>query len=593
MPTFRPPLQDMAFVIEHLAGLPEISALPGFEDASSDLVMAVLAEAGRFGAEVLAPLNPIGDHQGCRLENGTVSSPKGFREAYGQFVEGGWNAVPFEPEFGGQGLPQLVASAVQEIWHAANMSLALTPMLTQGAVEALSVHGSDELKQRYLPKLISGEWTGTMNLTEPSAGSDVGALRTKAARQDDGTYRISGQKIFITSGDHDLAENIIHLVLARLPDAPAGVKGISLFLVPKFLVKDDGSLGARNDLSCIKLEEKMGIHGSPTCVMAYGENDGAVGWLVGEENKGLALMFTMMNNARLSVGLEGVAQAERAYQKAAQYARERVQGQVPGKPDPVAIVHHPDVRRMLMTSKALVEATRALAYFTAGRIDIAKRHPDPAERAQAQGLVDLLIPVVKAWSTDSGFQVATNAVQVFGGMGYIEETGVSQQLRDVRIAAIYEGTNGIQAMDLVGRKLLRDGGKILAAFVAQMRALEAEMAGEEWSGLRKRLGSAISATEGAAQFLLANSAADPWLAGAVAAPFLELLGITAGGWLMAKAAIKAEAMLKAGAEGNDYLQAKAITARFYGDAILTRAGGLLAQIEAGSAATMALDPDSF
>jgi alkylation response protein AidB-like acyl-CoA dehydrogenase len=593
MPTFRPPIQDMAFVVEHLAGLPEISALPGFEDATADLVMAVLAEAGRFGAEVLAPLNPIGDQQGCRLENGTVTSPKGFREAYGQFVEGGWNAVPFEPEYGGQGLPQLVATAVQEIWHAANMSLALTPMLTQGAVEALAVHGSDQLKQRYLPKLISGEWTGTMNLTEPSAGSDVGALRTKALRQDDGTYRIMGQKIFITSGDHDLADNIIHLVLARLPDAPAGIKGISLFLVPKFLVKDDGGLGARNDLACIKLEEKMGIHGSATCVMAYGENDGAIGWLVGEENKGLALMFTMMNNARLSVGLEGVAQAERAYQKAAQYARERVQGQVPGKAEPVAIIHHPDVRRMLMESKALVEATRALAYFTAGRIDIAKHHCDPAERAKAQGVVDLLIPVVKAWSTDTGFHVATNAVQVFGGMGYIEETGVSQQLRDVRIAAIYEGTNGIQAMDLVGRKLLRDGGKTLAAFVAEMRRLEADMAGDQWAGLRKRLGAAISATEAAATFLLGNSAADPFLAGAVAAPFLELVGITAGGWLMAKAAITAEGLLKAGAEGGDYLTAKGITARFYGDAVLTRAGGLLAQIEAGSAATMALDQDSF
>ncbi|MBC7950878.1 MAG: acyl-CoA dehydrogenase [Rhodospirillaceae bacterium] len=588
MPTFHAPIRDMAFVIEHLAGLPEITALPGFEDATGDLVVAVLAEAARFGGEVLAPLNPVGDREGVHLVDGGVTTPKGFKEAYAQFVEGGWNAVPFEPEYGGQGLPQLVASAVQEIWHAANMSFALTPMLTQGAVEALSVHGSDALKETYLAKLISGEWTGTMNLTEPSAGSDVGALRTKAFKQADGTYRITGQKIFITSGDHDLAENIIHLVLARLPDAPAGVKGISLFVVPKFLVNADGSLGARNDLSCIKLEEKLGIHASPTCVMAFGEGDGAMGWLVGEENKGLALMFTMMNNARLSVGLEGVAQAERASQKAVAYAKERVQMGGP-------IIIHADVRRMLMTNKALTEAVRALAYYTAGRIDMAKHHGDADIRAKAQAMVDLLIPVVKAWSTDTGFQVASTAIQVFGGMGFIEETGIAQQMRDARIAQIYEGTNGIQAMDLIGRKLVRDNGKAFAALIAQIRAQEPALAhaGPAWAPLKRRLAVAASAAEAAAEYVMKNHAADPALLGAVAVPFLELVGIVAGGWLMAEAGLIAEKLLAQGADGTDYLSAKIVTARFYGDAVLTKAGALLGQIEAGSAQTMALAVDQF
>jgi Acyl-CoA dehydrogenases len=588
MPIFHAPVRDMAFVMEHLAGLPEINRLPGFEEATGDLVVAVLEEAARFGGEVLAPLNPVGDREGCHLANGAVTTAKGFKEAYAQFVEGGWNAVPFEPEWGGQGLPQLVATAVQEIWHAANMSFGLTPMLTQGAVEALSVHGTEALKRTYLPKLVSGEWTGTMNLTEPSAGSDVGALRTKAARQPDGSYRITGQKIFITSGEHDLAANIIHLVLARLPDAPPGVKGISLFLVPKFLVNPDGSLGERNDVECIKLEEKLGIHGSPTCVMAFGDKGGATGWLVGEENKGLALMFTMMNNARLAVGLEGVAQAERATQKAVAYAKERVQSGGP-------IIIHPDVRRMLLTGKALTEASRALAYYVAGRIDVARHHPDAAARAEAQALVDLLIPVVKAWSTDTGVQVASTAIQVFGGMGFVEETGIAQQMRDARIAPIYEGTNGIQAMDLIGRKLVRDQGKAFAALIARIRAQEPALAeaGPEWAPLRNHLAAAASAAEEAAAFILKNHAGDPALAGAVAAPFLELVAIVAGGWLMAEAGLAARRLLAEGADGSDFLSAKIVTARFYGDAVLTRASALLAQIEAGSAQVTALEADQF
>ncbi len=588
MPTFAAPVRDMTFVIEHLAGLNEITQLPGFEEATGDLVAAVLEEAAKFGGEVLAPLNPVGDHEGCRLENGRVVTPKGFAEAYRQFVEGGWNAVPFEPEWGGQGLPQVVATAVQEIWHAANMSFALTPMLTQGAVEALSVHGSDELKQTYLAKLVSGEWTGTMNLTEPSAGSDVGALRAKAVKQADGTYRITGQKIFITSGDHEMAENIVHLVLARLPDAPPGVKGISLFVVPKYLVNPDGSLGKRNDVACIKLEEKLGIHGSPTCVMAFGEGEGAIGWLVGEENKGLALMFTMMNNARLSVGLEGVAQCERATQKAVAYAKERVQGGGP-------IIIHADVRRMLLTSKALTEATRALAYYAASLLDLARHHPDAAKRAEAQALVDLLIPVVKAWSTDTGLAVTSTAIQVFGGMGFVEETGVAQHMRDARIAQIYEGTNGIQAMDLAGRKVVRDGGRAFALLLERIRAVDSELAaaGPGWAALKHRLGAAAAACEQAAQFLLKNHAADAALLGAVAVPFLELVGITVGGWLMAKAGLKAEALLAEGADGSDYLSAKVVTARHFGDAVLTRAGALLGQIEVGAGQIMALDADRF
>ncbi|MGE5547907.1 MAG: acyl-CoA dehydrogenase [Solirubrobacterales bacterium] len=595
MPTFQPAIRDMAFVIEEVADLGAITALPGCEEATPDLVEAVLEEAGKFAAGVLAPLNPVGDRQGCRLANGTVSTPDGFADAYRQFVEGGWNAVPFDPDWGGQGLPWLVATAIQEIWHAANMAFALTPMLTQGAVEAISTHGSDELRSTYLSKLVSGEWTGTMNLTEPSAGSDVGALRTKAVRQPDGTYRITGQKIFITSGDHDLAENIVHLVLARLPDAPAGVKGISLFVVPKFLVNPDGSLGARNDVACIKLEEKMGIHGSPTCVMAYGEHQGAIGWLVGEENRGLACMFTMMNNARLSVGLEGVAQAERATRKAVAYAKERVQGHGPGRHDHVAIIHHPDIRRMLMTAKAMTEATRALAYWVSGRIDIAHRHPDAAERARALAMVELLTPVVKAWSTDTGVRVADMAVQVFGGMGYVEETGVAQHLRDARIAPIYEGTNGIQAMDLVARKLLRDNGQSFAGLVAQIRAIDAELAeaGDALAVVRRRLGAAVSAAEAAAKVILDGHHHDLYLAGAVAAPFLELVGITAGGWLMAKAALAARRKLAAGTSDPDFLDAKVATTRFYADTVLTRAGGLLAQVEAGSAGVMSLGEDQF
>ncbi|OAN53169.1 acyl-CoA dehydrogenase [Paramagnetospirillum marisnigri] len=586
MPTFSAPVRDMAFVIEEIGELSRISALPGHSEATADLVTAVLAEAGKFGAGVLAPLNPVGDRQGCRLENGKVSLAPGFVDAYKRFVAAGWNAVPFDPEFGGQGLPWLVGTAVQEIWHSANMAFGLIPMLTQGAVDLLSTHGTEDQKALYLPKLVSGQWTGTMNLTEPGAGSDVGALKTKAVRKGD-HYRITGQKIFITGGEHDAAENIVHLVLARLPDAPPGVKGISLFLVPKFLVNPDGSMGQRNDIKCLKLEHKLGINGSPTCVMAYGDDEGAIGSLVGGENQGLALMFTMMNNARLAVGLEAIAVAERAMQKAQAYARERVQGIAPGHAAPGPIIRHPDVRRMLMTQRVLVEANRALAYYVASRLDIARRDPDKAERARAHAEVDLLIPVVKSWGTDSGVKVADLTIQVFGGMGFIEETGVAQHLRDVRITAIYEGTNGIQAMDLVGRKLIRDQGEALRAHIAEMRKVDEALAavgGEDFAVLRRQLAAAVFAVSAAMDFILTRHAGDPHLAGSVAAPFLDLLAVTSGGWLMARMALAANRRLDEGGDDEAFLIARIKAARFFADVILPQAGALLGVIEAGSGA---------
>jgi alkylation response protein AidB-like acyl-CoA dehydrogenase len=441
---YAAPLDDIGFAMTKLAGFDDVAALPGAEDVSLDLVSSIFDEAARFAGGVLSPLNRVGDVQGSHLENGVVRTPEGWAEAYRGFVDGGWNAVPFDPDFGGQGLPWLVSTALQEMWTSANMAFSLCPMLTQGAVEAISHHGSEAQKALFLPKLISGEWTGTMNLTEPQAGSDVGAVRTKAVKSGD-HYLITGQKIYITYGDHEMTKNIVHLVLARTPDAPPGVKGISLFIVPKYLLGPDGEIEGRNDLRCASLEHKLGIHASPTAVMAYGDNGGAIGYLVGEENKGLQYMFTMMNNARLAVGLQGVAIAERATQQAVSYARERVQSRdvAGGDAAPVTIIHHPDVRRMLLTMRALTEASRALAYLAAASLDIAKRHPDIEARKARQAMVDLLIPVVKGWSTEVGSEVAAIGVQVHGGMGYIEETGAAQFMRDAKIAEIYEGTNGI------------------------------------------------------------------------------------------------------------------------------------------------------
>ena len=581
MSDYATPLRDIRFAMTEIAGLDGVIALPGMEEISVDLVDAVLTEAGRFAGEAVAPLNRVGDIQGAVLENGVVRTADGFREAYRQFCEGGWNGAPFDPEYGGQGLPWLVSTALTEMWQSACLSFSLAPLLTQGAVDLLANHGSEEQKALYLEKMISGEWAGTMNLTEPQAGSDVGALATRAVPAGNGTYRISGQKIFISYGDQDFTDNIVHMVLARTPDAPRGIRGVSLFIVPKVLVKGDGSLGARNDLRPVGLEHKLGIHGSPTCVMAYGEGDGALGTLVGEENCGIQYMFTMMNNARLGVGLQGVAVAERAYQQARAFAMERVQGrdETSGEKTPVPILHHPDVRRMLMTMKAQIEAMRALCYWVAAALDRAQRTGD----AETQARVDLMIPVVKAWCSDLGVEIASLGVQVHGGMGFIEETGAAQHMRDSRIAPIYEGTNGIQAMDLVARKLTRDGGEALQAQLALMRA---DASGET-------LAAAIDAVERAAGLILGRFGKRFGAAAAAAVPFCHLLGLATGGWLLAKGAAAAERLLANGAEDREFLEAKRLTARFYAETLLPQYAGLLAAIEAAGGAELEMPAEQF
>ena len=581
MSDYAAPLRDIRFAMTEIAGLDGVIALPGMEEISADLIDAVLTEAGRFADEAVAPLNRVGDIQGAVLENGVVRTADGFRETYRQFCEGGWNGAPFDPEYGGQGLPWLVSTALTEMWQSACLSFSLAPLLTQGAVDLLSNHGSDEQKDIFLEKMISGEWAGTMNLTEPQAGSDVGALATRAVPAGDGTYRISGQKIFISYGDQDLTDNIVHMVLARTPDAPRGIRGVSLFIVPKVLVNGDGSLGARNDLRPVGLEHKLGIHGSPTCVMAYGEGDGALGTLIGEENCGIQYMFTMMNNARLGVGLQGVAVAERAYQQARAFAMERVQGrdEVNGGKAPVPILHHPDVRRMLMTMKAEIEAMRALCYWVAGALDRAQRTGD----AEAQAQVDLMIPVVKAWCSDLGVEIASLGVQVHGGMGFIEETGAAQHMRDSRIAPIYEGTNGIQAMDLVARKLARDGGEALRAQLALMRA----------DGPGENLAAAIDSVERAAGLILSRFGREFGAAAAAAVPFCNLLGLATGGWLLARGAAAAERLLAEGAEDTEFLEAKRLTSRFYAETLLPQHAGLLAAVEAAGGAELEMAAEQF
>ena len=581
MSDYAAPLRDIHFAMTEIAGLDGVIALPGMEEISVELVDAVLNEAGRFANEAVAPLNRTGDLQGAVLENGVVRTADGFRETYRQFCEGGWNGAPFDPEYGGQGLPWLVSTALTELWQSACLSFSLAPLLTQGAVDLLAHHGSEAQKALYLEKMISGEWAGTMNLTEPQAGSDVGALAARALPVGGGNYRISGQKIFISYGDQDLTDNIVHMVLARTPDAPRGIRGVSLFIVPKMLVNEDGTLGPRNDLRPVGLEHKLGIHGSPTCVMAYGEGDGALGTLVGEENCGIQYMFTMMNNARLGVGLQGVAVAERAYQQARAFAMERRQGrdELTGEAGPAPIVSHPDVRRMLMTMKAEIEAMRALCYWVAAGLDRAQRTGD----AEAQMRVDLMIPVVKAWCTDLGVEIASLGIQVHGGMGFIEETGAAQHMRDSRIAPIYEGTNGIQAMDLVARKLARDGGEALRAQIALMRADAPDGA----------LAAAIDAVERAAGLILARFGKRFGAAAAAATPFCSLLGLTTGGWLLARGAAAAERLLAAGAEDREFLEAKRLTARFYAETLLPQYAGLLAAIENAGGAELDMAAEQF
>ena len=596
MSTYIAPLRDMRFVMTELAGLDELSSLPGFDEVSPELADAVLDEAARLATEVLAPLNKPGDQQGARLTKDGVVAADGFAAAYRQFAEGGWSGLAGDPEFGGQGLPELLHAATVEMWNSSNMAFALCPLLTAGATEALRQHGSDELKQRYMPKLVSGEWTGTMNLTEPQAGSDLAAVRTKAVPEGD-HYRLYGQKIFITWGDHEMTDNVIHLVLARTPDAPEGVRGISLFVVPKFVLIADGSPGQRNDVHCVSLEHKLGIHASPTCVMSFGDQGGAIGYLVGQQNKGLAHMFTMMNEARQKVGIQGLAIAERAYQQARDYAKERVQGRLAGgkSAGAVAIIHHPDVQRMLMTMKSQIEAMRAFAYVIAADMDRAHRDPDSAERARRQTRVDLLIPVLKAWCTELGVEIASMGVQVHGGMGYIEETGACQFLRDARIAPIYEGTTGIQAADLAGRKLASDQGAAMAALVAQMRqdALELERGTDaQVASVGTALVAGAQALEDATAWMLHTLATRPDAALASSVDYLMLTGYVCGGWQMARAA-DAASRKNAANEDPDFHRAKLATARFYADKVLPKANALLEMIRSGSSSGSSLPVEQF
>jgi len=594
--TYTAPLKDMQFAIRELAGLAEVSALPGCEEVNAELVDAVLGEAAKFAQEVLDPLNRDGDRQGAKLVDGRVTAPKGFKEAYRKFIEAGWNGLSGQPEHGGQGLPHIVATPVQEIWKSANMALCLCPMLTSGVLEALKTHASPEHQKTYIGKLTSGEWTGTMNLTEPQAGSDLSAVRTRAVREG-GHYRIQGTKIFITWGEHDMAENIVHLVLARTPDAPEGVKGISLFIVPKFLPKPDGTLGERNDVKCVSIEHKLGIHASPTCVLAYGDEKGALGYLVGEENRGLEYMFTMMNHARLAVGVEGVAIGERAYQHALEYAKTRVQGREIGQRsgDRVTIIHHPDVRRMLMSMRAQTEAMRALAYFGAATLDKVKYHPDSAEKRRSQALLDLLTPIVKGWCTEQGVEIASTGIQVHGGMGFVEETGAAQYLRDARITTIYEGTTGIQANDLIGRKVAFEKGATALAVIEAMQGLDGQLTkgGSDFAGMRASFKEAVDGLHDATRWLVETYPQNAKAASGVAVPYLKLFGTVAGGWLMARAALAAQAKLMQPDSDQDFLQAKLATARFYAEHELPKAIPLAREVTRGAASVLALDPGSF
>ncbi|HEV2008774.1 MAG TPA: acyl-CoA dehydrogenase C-terminal domain-containing protein [Burkholderiales bacterium] len=596
MSTYAAPLQDMQFVIKELVGLADITAMPACAEVTGDVVDAVLGEAGKFAAAVLDPLNRSGDEQGARLIDGKVAPPQGFKEAYAQFIAAGWNGLSGATEFGGQGLPHVVAMPVQEMWNSANMAFCLCPMLTSGVLEALTLRGTPAQQKIYLPRLISGEWCGTMNLTEPQAGSDLSAVRTRAMPQGD-HYLIHGTKIFITWGEHDMTQNIVHLVLARTPDAPEGVKGISLFIVPKFFVNPDGSLGERNDIKCVSIEHKLGIRASPTCVLAYGDRKGAVGYLVGQENRGLEYMFIMMNHERLGVGIEGVGLAERAYQHAREYAKTRVQGRAIGQKggDRVTIIHHPDVKRMLLTMKSQVEAMRALAYTVSAALDKSRHHPDDKERRRNQALVDFLIPIVKGWCTEQGIEIASIGMQIHGGMGFVEETGAAQYLRDARITAIYEGTTGIQAADLVGRKVAFDKGTTAFAVIDEMRGLDGNLArstNADVAAQRDNLKRAVDGVAAATQWVVDTFPNDPNAVAAVSVPFLKLWGTVVGGWLMARAASIADSRLGAGGDP-DFYRAKIATARFYAEHILPQAAAISSEVVNGASSVLALTEEQF
>ena len=577
--SYQAPLKDMLFAMQELAGLSKVSALPGFDDYGIDTAQAVLEESAKFCEGVVAPLNWEGDKTPSSWKDGVVTTTPGFKEAFKQFAEGGWQGVIHPPEFGGQGFPKLIATPCAEMLHAASLSFALCPMLTDGAIEALLVAGSDALKNKFAAKLISGEWTGTMNLTEPQAGSDLAAVRSRAEPQADGTYKVFGTKIFITYGEHDMTDNIVHLVLARVPGAPEGVKGISLFVVPKFLVNDDGSLGERNDAWCVSIEHKLGIKASPTAVLQFGDHGGAVGYVVGEENRGLEYMFIMMNAARFAVGMQGIAVADRAYQQAVRFAHDRVQSRdLAGSAGPVAIIHHPDVKRMLLTMRAHVEGARALAYVAAAASDMAHHAPDAAVQAQNQSMYDYLVPIVKGFSTEMSIDMASLGVQVHGGMGFIEETGAAQHYRDARILTIYEGTTAIQANDLVGRKTLRDKGAVAKALCIQIATTEQDLAvhdNEDCAAMLNALRQGRQALEEAIDFIVANGKSDPKTVYAGAVNYLKLAGVVLCGWQMARALMVAQDKLDSDPE---FFAAKRITARFYAEAVLPQAAGLAQSI---------------
>jgi butyryl-CoA dehydrogenase len=594
------PIKDMQFVLHELAGLKQIQALPGCEDATEETVTAVLEENARFMAEVVAPLNHTGDVEPARWDNGRVITTPGFKQAFDAFVQAGWQGVQHPGEFGGQGLPKVVAAPCMEMLQSANLSFALCPLLTDGAIEALLTAGSDEQKTTYIHRLIDGSWTGTMNLTEPQAGSDLAQVRTRAVPQGDGSYRLFGQKIFITFGEHDLAENIVHLVLARTPDAPEGVKGISLFIVPKVLFDAEGKLGKRNDVYCASIEHKLGINASPTCVLIFGDDKGevgpgAIGHLIGQENRGLEYMFIMMNAARFQVGMQGIAVSERSYQQAVWYAKERVQSRaVEGSAGPVPIIRHPDVRRMLMFMRANTEAARAVAYVAAGYNDIAHHHPEADARAAAKAAYDYLVPLVKGWSTEVSIDIASTGVQVHGGMGFVEETGAAQYYRDARILTIYEGTTAIQANDLIGRKTSRDGGATAKRFIAEMRrtADELETTGGDCGVIAARLRTAVDAYAEVVEFVVRGFKDDVRAVYAGSVPYLKLAGIVHGGWQMGRAALAATRRLAAG-DDPEFHRAKIATARFFADHMLVTVGALAATAVEGSAGTLALADEQF